>query len=341
MEDALALTPAIEAFDAVAARFDARFGAWRSVAAQRRAVRRALARAFPRGAHVLEIGGGTGEDARWLAARGRVVQLTDGSPSMVRIAREKLRSQRGPTPQVVAAEALEQWAAERESAGEARFDGVFSNFAALNCVDDLEGCARGLARLLRPGAPALLVLFGTMCPGEVVVQLARGDARAALRRRARGAVSARLGGRAFDVRYHRGGDLAAAMGPWFRLRRRIGVGVLVPPSAAEPWISRHPALVRTLEQIDRVLERPLAPLGDHVMYWFERTGSESQGSESHRQGVRALGLRPRGLTPANPNRSDPRQVRSGGWGVHELGILLPSERGRFHPSLPTSYPLGS
>jgi len=28
--------------------------------------------------------------------------------------------------------------------------------------------------------------------------------------------------------------------------------------------------VRTLERIDRVLERPLAPLGDHVMYWFER-----------------------------------------------------------------------
>ena len=272
MQNAIVLSPAIEAFDAVASRFDVRFGAWRSVAAQRRAVRRALAKAFPRGARVLEIGGGTGEDARWLAARGRVVQLTDGSPAMVRIARGKLRSQGGPTPRVVAAEALEQWAAERESAGEPRFDGAFSNFAALNCVDDLRDCARGLAQLLKPGAPALLVLFGTMCPGEVVVQLALGDARGAFRRRARGAVPAMLGGRPFDVRYHRAGELADAMAPWFRLRRRIGVGVLVPPSAAEPWISRHPAFVRTLERIDRVLERPLAPLGDHVMYWFERTG---------------------------------------------------------------------
>jgi hypothetical protein len=33
--------------------------------------------------------------------------------------------------------------------------------------------------------------------------------------------------------------------------------------------------VRTLEHIDRVLERPLAPLGDHVMYWFERTDAPS------------------------------------------------------------------
>ncbi|HEX7979446.1 MAG TPA: class I SAM-dependent methyltransferase, partial [Gemmatimonadaceae bacterium] len=202
MLDAAALSPAIEAFDAVAERFDGRFGAWRSVASQRRAVRRALAKAFPRGARVLEIGGGTGEDARWLAARGRVVQLTDGSPAMVRIAREKLRSQGVPLPHVVAAEALEQWATERELAGEVLFDGAFSNFAALNCVGDLDACARGLARLLRPGAPALLVLFGTLCPGEVIVQVARGDAHAALRRRTRGAVSARLGGRAFDVRYH-------------------------------------------------------------------------------------------------------------------------------------------
>ena len=88
MREPAALSPAIHAFDAVAARFDARFGAWRSVAAQRRLVRAQLGRAFPRGARVLEIGGGTGEDARWLAARVREVLLTDGAHSMVRIARE-------------------------------------------------------------------------------------------------------------------------------------------------------------------------------------------------------------------------------------------------------------
>ena len=271
MTDALSLSPAIMAFDAVAARFDTRFGAWRSVAAQRREVRAQLARAFPRGARVIEIGGGTGEDARWLAARGREVLLTDGAPSMVRIARQKLRSQRGPDPRVVSAERLATLADEREAAGEQAFDGAFSNFAALNCVEAMDDFARGLARLLRPGAPALLVLFGTLCPGEVVVQLARGDARAAVRRLARGPVPARLGGRDFTVRYHAADDLRRALAPWFRLRRRVGVGVFVPPSAAEPWISGHPALVRALEAMDRVAARPLAPLGDHVLYWFERT----------------------------------------------------------------------
>jgi SAM-dependent methyltransferase len=271
MQDAARLSPAVQAFDAIAERFDMRFGAWCSVAAQRRAVRAALRDAFPKGARVLEIGGGTGEDARWLAARGREVLLTDGSPAMVRIAREKLRSQRGPDPVVLAAEGVGRLADERDAKSLPPFDGVYSNFAALNCVDALDDCAAGMARLIRPGAPALLVLFGTLCPGEVIVQLARGDRHAAIRRRQRGPVHARLGGRDFTVRYHGAPDLVRAFAPWFTLRRRIGIGVFVPPSAAEPWVSNHPALVRVLEAMDRVVARPLAPLGDHVLYWFERT----------------------------------------------------------------------
>jgi len=271
LRESAPLSPALQAFDAVAARFDTRFGAWRSVTAQRRQVRALLGRAFPRGARVLEIGGGTGEDARWLAARGREVLLTDGAPSMVRIAREKLRSQRGPEPRVLPAEGLAAWAEERDAAGAPPFDGAFSNFAALNCVEEMDSFGAGLARLLRPGAPALLVLFGTLCPGELVVELARGRVGSATRRRTRGPVAARLGGRDFTVRYHRVAELRRALSPWFQLRRRVGIGVFVPPSAAEPWISEYPALVRTLEAMDRVASRALAPLGDHVLYWFERT----------------------------------------------------------------------
>ena len=270
--DAIALPPAAGAFDAVAESFDARFGGWHSVAAQRRAVRAALADAFPHGARVLEVGGGTGEDALWLAERGRRVLLTDASPSMVRIAGGKLRGRAGCAAEVAAAESLERLAERERAAGAEPFDGAFSNFAALNCVPELAPAARGLARLLRPGAPLLLVLFGPFPPGEVVVQLARGDRRAAFRRLARGDVPARLGGREFAVRYHRPREVERAMGPWFRPAGRLGVGVFVPPSAAEPWISAHPRLLGVLEALDRAVARPLALLGDHVLYRFERTG---------------------------------------------------------------------
>ena len=250
-------TAAALAFDAIADRFDERFGAWRSVAAQRRAVYAALLRAFPEGARVLEIGGGTGIDAAWLTARGRQVFLTDASPAMVRIARQRVSA-----AEVVPAERLDGL-----SAGP--FDGAFSNFAALNCVVDLVPVAQGLAKLVKPGGHVLLVLFGGFAPSEILVQLVRWDFRAAVRRLHHDA-PARLGGRDFVVRYHRPWEITSAMRPWFRLVGRRGIGVVVPPSAAEPWISRHPRLLSAMEAIDRVVAGPLAGLGDHVLYHFER-----------------------------------------------------------------------
>jgi SAM-dependent methyltransferase len=256
------LTPAGAAFDAIAESFDTRFGDWLSVAAQRRVVRAALIDAFPTGARLLDIGGGTGVDAAWLTARGRNVLLTDASPAMVRAARAKLGDAAAET---FAAEQLDQLAARGE-----RFDGAFSNFAALNCVTDLAPVGQALARLVEPGGKALLVVFGCSCPGEILAEGLRGRFANMLRRRRRGAVPATLGERHFTVRYHRRRDVVRALDPWFRLVRTTGIGVLVPPSAAEPWISSHPRLVAFLERIDRVIARPLWIFGDHVLYAFER-----------------------------------------------------------------------
>jgi SAM-dependent methyltransferase len=266
------LSPAARAFDAIAEQFDERFGSWLSVAAQRRAVRAALEQAFPPGARVIEIGGGAGEDALWLLQRERQVLLTDASPLMVRIAAAKFGELPGARAEVCAAEDLGDLAL----GADAPFDGAFSNFAALNCIDDLRPFALGLARLLRPGAPALLVVFGRVCPGEWLVETVRGRARNAFRRIAAGDQPARLGGREFTVRYHRRGDLERSLAPWFRPAGRRGVGVFVPPSAAEPWISRHPRLLQTLETLDRGLAGPLAALGDHILYRFVRTEVEAQ-----------------------------------------------------------------
>lgn len=260
--DVAELTPAGAAFDAVAGSFDARFGDWLSVAAQRAAVRAALLDAFPAGARLLEIGGGTGIDAAWLAARGRDVLLTDASPAMVQAARAKLGNLAAET---LAAEQLDRLTQRGES-----FAGAFSNFAALNCVTDLAPVGEALARLVEPGGQAMLVVFGCCCPGEMLVEGLRGRFGNMFRRRHRGAVPARLGGRHFSVRYHRRRDMVRALSPWFRLVRTTGIGVLVPPSAAEPWISAHPRLLAWFERIDRTLAAPLWFFGDHVLFAFER-----------------------------------------------------------------------
>jgi SAM-dependent methyltransferase len=265
-----ALRPAALAFDAIATGFDPRFGAWRSVAAQRRAVRSALLQAFPAGGRILEVGGGTGEDAVFLAQRGFEVFLTDPSPAMVSVARTKLLPL-GAEAAVAAAEDMESFAENYLATGGRLFDGIFSNFAPLNCVADLSPLARALGRLLKPEAPALLVVFGTFCPGEMVTELLRGRPHLALRRCRRGEIPARLAGHEFHVVYHRRAALVRAFAPWFTLDERRGIGVTVPPSAAEPWISQHPYLLAAMESLDHVLARPLAVLGDHILYRFRRT----------------------------------------------------------------------
>lgn len=264
------LQPAALAFDSIAPLFDSRFAEWHSVAAQRRAVRGALEAVMPVGARILELGGGTGEDATWLARRGFHVLLTDASPAMAALADAKLRPL-GSHAEVAAAEELESFADRYFRNGGTLFDGAFSNFAPLNCVENLAPVARALARLVRPGGPVLLVMFGIASPGEILVESLRGRPHQAFRRFRRGAVPAKLGGQAFTVTYHRARAICDAMHPWFRLARRLGVGIFVPPSAAEPWISQHPRLLTLLEGLDRVAARPLAMLGDHIAYQFVRT----------------------------------------------------------------------
>ncbi|HEV2486803.1 MAG TPA: class I SAM-dependent methyltransferase [Terracidiphilus sp.] len=264
------LRPSALAFDALAPVFDLRFDAWQSVAAQRRAVRSALLCQFPAGGRILELGGGTGEDASFLAARGFQVVLTDSSPAMVSLARPKL-APFGGQAEVASAEEMVDFASRHLSAGDASFDGAFSNFAPLNCALDLTPTARGLARLLKPGAKAMLVLFGTFCPGEMVTELFRGRPHLMLRRLKRGQVPARLANLSFNIVYHRRAALQRAFAPWFVLEKRLGIGITVPPSAAEPWISQWPRLLAGMEKLDQVLSRPLAIFGDHVLYQFRRT----------------------------------------------------------------------
>lgn len=267
------LRPAAFAFDAIAPAFDLRFGHWLSVAAQRRAVRAALQREFPAKGHILELGGGTGEDAVFLAQRGFKMFLTDPSPAMVSLAKAKL-APFDAQAEVAAGEEIEDFAARHLSTGGALFDGAFSNFAPLNCIVDLEPVARGLARLLKPGAAAMLVLFGTLCPGEMITEVLRGRPHLALRRLKCGEIPAQLAKRDFHVVYHRRAALLRAFSRWFMLENRLGIGVTVPPSASEPWMSDHPRLLALMETMDRIVSGPMAILGDHVLYQFRRNARE-------------------------------------------------------------------
>jgi hypothetical protein len=105
----------------------------------------------------------------------------------------------------------------------------------------------------------------------MVTEVLRGRPDLALRRRKRGVASAQLAAHEFDVVYHRRREILRAFSPWFTLEKRLGIGVMVPPSAAEPWISGQPRLLLAMEALDKILARTLASLGDHILYQFRRT----------------------------------------------------------------------
>jgi ubiquinone/menaquinone biosynthesis C-methylase UbiE len=257
-------------FDAVAEQYDEAFTNSLIGRAQREAVWRRLDCCFRSGQRILELNCGTGVDALHLAERGVAVLACDVAPRMIAVARQRLRS--SPVGDQVELRVLEiERIAELEDQGP--FDGAFSNFAGLNCVEDLASVARRLARLLAPGATALLCMAGRAVAWEMIWYLEHGKPGKALRRFHRDGATGRLAeGVTVKVWYPSARSMARMFAPEFRLLRWHGIGVTVPPSYLEPLARRYPGALRTLTRIDRVLSAwpVFRGLADHALLEFQR-----------------------------------------------------------------------
>jgi SAM-dependent methyltransferase len=261
-----------QAFDAVAAEYDATFTSRRLGRWLRDAVWERLAAAFQPGDHVLELGCGTGEDAIWLARRGLRVTATDVSPGMLAVARAK-----------AAASGLGErlrWlpldagtlgrASDPQLAGP--FAGAYSSFGALNCLPERRRLAAALAERVGPGGRLVLVMMGPLCPWEVAWHLAHGELNTA-RRRWRSGVVAHVGdGRTVQVWYPSPRTLRAELAPDWRLVDLAGVGALLPPTQLAHLAERWPRPFTTLALLERRFRRawPWTWLNDHYLAVFER-----------------------------------------------------------------------
>jgi ubiquinone/menaquinone biosynthesis C-methylase UbiE len=256
-------------FDALAEGYDHGFTFSKIGQAQRSAVWRELDRTFRPGDRVLEIGCGTGVDACFLAERGVKVVACDSSSAMIEVAARRVRE--------MAANAvdLRLLAAEKlaDMQPETPFDGAFSNFAALNCVEDLKAIGQNLRRLLKPGGIALLCFLGPSCFWEVSWYLFKAKPRKAFRRWHSASITAELAPRtSVQVRYYGVRSLTRIFAPSFRLRSWRGVGLMVPPSYVEPAASRHPTLLKLAERGDHLLARCpiIRGFADHILLKLER-----------------------------------------------------------------------
>jgi SAM-dependent methyltransferase len=238
-------------FDRLATEYDRLWTHAPSGMAQRAAFWEASEPHLRASTHVLDLGCGTGTDARYLQAIGKRVAAIDSSPGMVREARAQGTD-------------AEHCAIENIDRLQTHFDGAISNFGALNCVPSLPEIAEKLKERLLPGAPVALCLLGRFCIWEVIFYLLKGDFRKASRR-FRGQTRSSLG---LTVFYPSHAVVISAFRDHFRFIRWQAIGLCVPPS----YVSVSPAAVKVLAWIDRALAKlPVLRAGaDHRLYLFER-----------------------------------------------------------------------
>lgn len=264
-------------WDDAAAKYDRDFSGTLIGKTRRHSVWRDLERTFQPGRRILELNCGTGIDAIHLAARGIEVLACDISPGMIRIARQDavaLNLQGRIDFRVLPTEDLESLQSQRP------FDGAFSNFCGLNCVEDLPAVARNLARLLKPGAPLLICVIGHFVPWEIVWFLAHRKPVKAFERLLDNGGLCDAG----DLKIQRPSvqEMARIFAPDFELQGWRGVGIAVPPGYMEGWARRFPKILKMLAQVDNWIDRlPLfRNLGDCILLEFSRRETNSSYSQA-------------------------------------------------------------
>ena len=237
----------MQAFDRAAGAYRRTWDARPLVRFFRARVLAACAANFPHAARILDVGCGPGTDAVLLRALGHTVVAIDASARMVD---EALG--RGVDARVLDASDVGRL--------EGPFDGALSDFGALNCLPDLRPFGAGLARILRPGAVAILVVMGPRCLAESLALLSRGRAPR------RGRPSVPVEGLDVPVRWLGPSQVADELGGAFRLLSVEALGALMPPpdlggrpglrARIEPWVARWPGVRDN---------------GDHLMLTLRRT----------------------------------------------------------------------
>jgi ubiquinone/menaquinone biosynthesis C-methylase UbiE len=255
----------LQAFDTLAASYDATFTESIIGSYLRNRVHDRLALHFASGSHVLELGCGTGADALWLAQQQVEVTATDTSNEMLRIAAQKAAAQ--PNLHIQQLD-LRTWLPDDTDAN--RYDGVFSNFGPLNCLTEWKTLSQHLYKILKPGAIAAFGVMSPACLWEPIWHGLHGNWKTATRRWQKqvdfqpSSTSERI-----QVTYPSIKRLRQDMETHFECISVMPLGVFVPPSDVYGAVEKRRWLLDGLLSLEkRFGNHPLlAPFGDH--YWIE------------------------------------------------------------------------
>ena len=256
-------------FDGAASTYDADFtytdlGAW-----LRAQVWQRLGQVFNAGDTVLEMGCGTGEDAVWLAQQGVRIVATDASPAM--LAQTEAKAASVGVSALLTTQLLDFNNLPRKSLGQ--FNGVYSNFGAVNCTNDWVGLANFLQKNVQAGGYVGLGIMSPFCLWETVWHGLHFDFQTATRRWRGNAQASLADGATFDVYYPQPRHVRQALSSHFTPTHLLGLGVALPPSDVFAVIEKRPRLAQTLIHWEKRLacRAPFKFWADHYWIEFEHT----------------------------------------------------------------------
>lgn len=258
-----------KAFGKQAVLFDELYGSDTIVQYKRQRVRSHLLRYISPRSNILELNSGTGEDAIFLARHGHSVHATDISEGMQRILISKVKDLN-----------LEHHVSYEQCSftdlnnlkDKGPYDLIFSNFAGLNCTNQLSVVLDSLPALLKPGGMVTLVLLPGFCLWEFLL-IFKGRLRTATRRfTGKKGANAHVEGILFKCWYYRPERIIRHLSDSFYLLSTEGLCTFVPPSYFVGFANKRPRLYRALIKLESYFKNrwPWKYIGDYMILSFVR-----------------------------------------------------------------------
>ncbi len=213
---------------------------------------------------ILELNSGTGEDALFFAQNGHKVHATDISAGMQQQLREKM--QRNGVASLVSNE-LCSYTQLNQLKNKGPYDLIFSNFAGLNCTDELDKVLTFFPDLVKPNGVITLVILPKFCLWETLLVF-KGKFRTAFRRFfSSNGTKAHIEGTYFKCWYYNPSFIINRLKNQFDVLGLEGLCTIVPPSYIEGFAEKHPNAYSFLKTKEEKLKfrSPWKYIGDYYI----------------------------------------------------------------------------
>jgi ubiquinone/menaquinone biosynthesis C-methylase UbiE len=257
------------AFSKQSAIFDATYVANTIVTYKRERVRAHLSKYLTTNNFILELNSGTGEDAIWFAQHGHRVHATDISTGMQSILQQKVSAallDNAVTNELCSFTAL-QHLHQRGP-----YDMIFSNFAGLNCTNELDKVLQSFSSLLKPGGIVTLVVLPKFCLWEFFLLLKGKFSTAGRRFSGKKGTTAHVEGTYFKCWYYNPSYIIKNLESEFELLGVEGLCSLVPPSYIGNFAEKHPSAYKFLvaKENNWKAKWPWKFIGDYYIISFRK-----------------------------------------------------------------------